>query len=303
MESWMNDISPFVRLVKILKSSSLSGEWVDYDYVFTYIEQGEADFLLDGVEYHVSEGDIFLIPPLKHHIIRTTTSVPLVQYIFHFDLYFNGEPNKIKSIGHHQDLPTIAYSNRMSFNAYNPIVRLNHIDRIHLKNRFLMLHSAFLDDHEGNALLLKSICIEYLFLFLKNQSNKKTSKTKMTKGWASIEKAVNCIHERYWDPQLNNEIISKYVGISNNHLSFLFKEQLNVSIRQYITHVRVEIAKKRIIEGKEMMTTIAEHTGFSSIHMFSRSFKTTVGITPSQFQAAQSSSKGGRMKALNTYMK
>ncbi|MFD0961100.1 helix-turn-helix domain-containing protein [Paenibacillus chungangensis] len=292
MEAWMNDISPFVRQVKILKSSSLSGEWIDYDYVFTYVEQGEADLWLDGVEYHVSEGDVFLMSPFIPHIIRTTTTVPLIQYIFHFDLYYDEERSKRKEIGYNKHEHKKWDFEKNAFNPIHPISSVNRADRIQLKNRFLMMHRAFLDNHDGNALLLKAICMEYLFLFIKNQPNIKSDKSKMSKGWVSIEKAVNCIHEQYWNSQLNNELISKHVNLSTNHLSYLFKDQLNVSIRQYITHVRIEIAKKKIIEGKETMTTIAEQTGFSSIHMFSRSFKNTVGITPSQFQATQSRSRG-----------
>jgi len=55
-----------------------------------------------------------------------------------------------------------------------------------------------------------------------------------------------------------------------------------------VTHTRIEIAKRKIIEGKYTLTEIAEAVGFSSIHLFSRSFKVTVGITPSKFAAAQS---------------
>ncbi len=79
-ESWMNSISPFVRLVRIMKSSSLTGEWMDHDHVFTYIEQGEAVFFLSGVKYEAREGDILLMSPFMSHIIKSTSTVPLIQY-------------------------------------------------------------------------------------------------------------------------------------------------------------------------------------------------------------------------------
>jgi len=40
---WSNSISPFVRTGRIMKSYSLTGEWMDHDHVYTYIEQGEAE--------------------------------------------------------------------------------------------------------------------------------------------------------------------------------------------------------------------------------------------------------------------
>lgn len=287
VEAWMNDISPFVRMVKILKSSSLSGEWIDYDHVFAYIEQGEADIWLDGVKYHVTEGDAYLFCPFKPHLIRTTTTVPLIQYIFHFDLYHDDERSSWKSIGITQDKHKIIFEKEMRLDAAVPIARLSRSDRLQIKNRFLMMHRAFLEDHDGNALLLKSVCIECLFMFLKSQPNVSDLKSKLTKGWASIEKAVQFIHDHYGDRQLDNISICNHVGVSNSHLSYLFKQQLDISIHQYVTHVRIEMAKKKMMEGKGKLTDIADQTGFSSIHLFSRTFKATVGMTPSQYQAAQ----------------
>ncbi|CAM4477920.1 hypothetical protein PAXY110619_19445 [Paenibacillus xylanexedens] len=47
-ELWMNNISPFVRAARVTESFSLAGEWIDHDHVYTYIEQGEAEFFLSG---------------------------------------------------------------------------------------------------------------------------------------------------------------------------------------------------------------------------------------------------------------
>ncbi|WP_187273917.1 helix-turn-helix transcriptional regulator [Paenibacillus sp. N3.4] len=76
--------------------------------------------------------------------------------------------------------------------------------------------------------------------------------------------------------------------MSTNHLSHLFKKQLGISIHKYVTHIRIEQSKRKIIEGKYSLTEIAEEVGFSSIHLFSRSFKASVGMTPSRFAATQS---------------
>lgn len=40
----MNSISPYVRVAKVMESSLLAGEWLDQDHVYTYIDQGEAEF-------------------------------------------------------------------------------------------------------------------------------------------------------------------------------------------------------------------------------------------------------------------
>lgn len=287
MENWMNRLSPFVRVVKIHKSSSLAGEWMDYDHVFTYIEQGEAEFFLDGVKYEVKEGDILLMPPFMAHIIRSTSEVPLIQYIVHFDLYYDEQRSTWEDQVITEERKAIT-AQEMQFASTTPISHLHLPDQIELKKRFLIMQKEFLDKRSGYSLILKGICLELLVLFMKGQVGHHEREGKMTKGWMFIENTITFINERYWDPELDNHTISEHVGISTNHLSFLFKDQLGITIHKYLTHIRIEQAKLRIIEGTLTLTAIAELVGFSSIYLFSRSFKATVGVMPSQFMAMNS---------------
>jgi AraC-like DNA-binding protein len=288
MEAWMNTISPYVRVVKIAKSSSLSGEWIDFDHVFTYVEQGEADFILNGVKYLAKEGDLFLMPPMLPHIIRTTSDVPLIQYIVHFDLYYDETRSGWRETGLINEQTRQVPAREKALEAIVPVSHLRTADRIDLKRRFLLLQKIFLDEKSNRDLLTKAIGIELLYFFLKGQIGSDEQEGKLTKGWGVLEKSIHFINERYADAGLDNVTISRHAGVSTNHLSFLFKEQLNITIHKYLTHVRIEQAKVKIIEGQKTVTAIAEEVGFSGIHLFSRSFKATVGITPSQFFAAHS---------------
>jgi AraC-like DNA-binding protein len=288
MEAWMNAISPYVRVVKISKSTSLSGEWIDFDHVFTYIEQGEADFILNGVKYLAKEGDLFLMPPMLPHIIRTTSDVPLIQYIVHLDLYYDETRSCWKETGLINEQTRQVPEREKALEAIVPISRLRTADRIDLKRRFLLLQKTFLDEKSNRDILTKAIAVELLYFFFKGQIGSHEQEGKLTKGWGVLEKSIHFIHENYANSGLDNVTISSHAGVSTNHLSFLFKEQLHITIHKYLTHVRIEQAKVKIIEGQKTLTAIAEEVGFSGIHLFSRSFKTTVGITPSQFYAAHS---------------
>ncbi|MFS0858496.1 AraC family transcriptional regulator [Paenibacillus taichungensis] len=287
-EPWMNSISPFVRAARMTESFSLAGEWIDHDHVYTYIEQGEAEFFLSGVKYLVKEGDIVLMHPFMSHIIRSTSTQPLIQYIFHFDLYYEEERSLLKNTSAaHSESPDLA-DREMKLASIRPISHLQLADRIEWKKRFALMHKEFQEHRGGSSLITKSICLELLHLFFKNQSEDQDQEGNMTKGWAFIEKSIRYIHECYADPQLNNVAISRHVGVSTNHLSHLFKSKLGITLHKYVTHIRIEQSQKRIIEGTHNLTRIAEEVGFSSIHLFSRSFKAAVGITPSKYAAMKS---------------
>jgi AraC-like DNA-binding protein len=286
-ESSMNSISPFVRTVRMMTTSSLAGEWMDHDHVYTYIEQGEAEFFLSGVKYVVQEGDVLLMHPFMSHIIRSTSAIPLIQYIFHFDLNYDEKRSLLNFTTAARFQNTDSVEREMQLASIIPISHIQVADRIEMKKKFLLLHKQFQERRPGHLLLTKAICLELLYLFFKNQAD--FNEGKMTKGWAFIERAIQYIHDSYQDPHLNNVSISKYVGVSTNHLSHLFKQQLGISIHKYVTHIRIEQAKCWIMEGEHTLTEISEKVGFSSIHLFSRSFKAAVGITPSRFAGAQSS--------------
>ncbi|WP_139999364.1 AraC family transcriptional regulator [Paenibacillus paridis] len=286
-EPWLNGISPFVRVAKIMKSHSLSGEWMDYDYVYTYIEQGEAEFFLSGIKYLVKEGDVLLMHPYMSHIIKSTTSAPLIQYIFHFDLYYDEQRSTLKHESASTMLPEKKDTQEMRLASVYPLVHLQLSDQIIFKKRFLTMYNAYTDRKHGSSLLLKSICLELLYLFLTSQTVRKKEEGKMTKGWIFIEKAMKYVNERYHDPEMDNAVISSHVGVSTNHLSYLFKTQLGISIHKYVTHIRIEHAKKRIIQANQTLTEIADEVGFSSIHLFSRLFKQAEGIVPSKYAMSQ----------------
>lgn len=288
MQQDWNDLSPFVRLVKITKTHSLAGEWQDYDNVFTYIAQGEAIFVLDGVSYQIAEGDAIVMYPFMPHLIRSTSDEPLIQYIIHFDCFYHQERSKWTDIGKDSCKQQDVFWKERLFAQFSPVVHIREVDQMDIKRRFLTMYKEFMDRPAVYSLMLKSHALELLAIFLRNQIGQLEKERKATKGWSIIEKAINAIQQSFDDPALDNALISERVGVSPSHLTHLFKEQLGITIHKYLTYVRIEQAKKRILESDVSLTQIAEQSGFSSIHHFSRIFKSTVGMTASQFLAVHS---------------
>ncbi|WP_338552880.1 AraC family transcriptional regulator [Paenibacillus sp. KS-LC4] len=285
----LKNISPFVRFVKTTKSAELSGEWLDYDHVFTFIEQGKADFILNGVRYQLKEGDAIVMPPLMTHFIRSTSSEPLIQYIFHFDLYQDEARGRWQSIGIASGEQLIVPQREQLLQGLHPVSAIGGSDRMELKKLFPIMRKRFIEGGATSELELKAIALQLLVLFLRNQSGQKRQEGQQAKAWAPIQQCIDFIQQHYADPELDNDRISEQSGLSPGYLSSLFKEQTGVTLHKYLTYVRMEHAKKRIMAGKETLTEIATGSGLSSIHHFSRIFKREAGLTPSQFKAEASS--------------
>jgi AraC-like DNA-binding protein len=66
------------------------------------------------------------------------------------------------------------------------------------------------------------------------------------------------------------------------HLYRKLKALTNLSISEYVKNMRLEKARELLKENKLNVSEIADLTGFTSVSLFSRSFKQAYGHSPSK---------------------
>jgi len=64
----------------------------------------------------------------------------------------------------------------------------------------------------------------------------------------------------------------------------VFKEQMGITIIDYVTSVRIEQAKHLLLATDQSCTEICFEVGYNNQSYFTRTFKTLVGMTPRQFK-------------------
>jgi AraC family transcriptional regulator of adaptative response / methylphosphotriester-DNA alkyltransferase methyltransferase len=98
-----------------------------------------------------------------------------------------------------------------------------------------------------------------------------------------IEKAKHSMDTYFTDRQrLVAEI--KKLGISQNHLIHLFRQQYHMTPVEYITTLRVEKARQMLRHTDTKIVTIALLCGFGSLSNFYGFFKKQIGLTPSEYR-------------------
>ena len=80
------------------------------------------------------------------------------------------------------------------------------------------------------------------------------------------------------------EIVTE-TGIGRSTLENIFQKKEGIGVKAYFTRTKIDLAKKMIISKNYSMTAIAQELGFSSVHSFSRTFKTTTGVSPKKYQS------------------
>lgn len=99
-----------------------------------------------------------------------------------------------------------------------------------------------------------------------------------------IQRAKDYIKANYYK-DISLEDVSREVDISPYYFSKLFKEVTGENFIDYLTKLRIETAKLLLIRGKTIKETGIE-VGYSDPNYFSRIFKKTIGITPTEYKEA-----------------
>ena len=74
------------------------------------------------------------------------------------------------------------------------------------------------------------------------------------------------------------------LGLSEGHLSHLFKKETDMTLGAYLTRCRIQKAMALLREGKLKVYEVAEACGYRDITYFSGTFKKITGKTPSEYQ-------------------
>ena len=108
----------------------------------------------------------------------------------------------------------------------------------------------------------------------------KTLDRKLSK---SISEAISYIENHYMEPITLNEIAA-YCHTNPAYLSTKFKNELGVNLIKYLTEVRIEMAKLLLVTSDYSLNEISDMVGFGDSKHFSKQFRKTTGITPSEFR-------------------
>ena len=101
------------------------------------------------------------------------------------------------------------------------------------------------------------------------------------------ERTISAI-TRYLQEHLSEEIslavLAEKFHLNPQYISQLFKSEIGVGFLTYLTNTRLEKAKKLLVSTSLSVAEIAEQCGYGDYRVFSKVFKKTEGITPSQFK-------------------
>lgn len=96
--------------------------------------------------------------------------------------------------------------------------------------------------------------------------------------------AKGYIDAHFADPDLSLARVSDIFKLQPSALSLLFKEELGEKFVDYVLKIRMQQAKRLLIETEDSIQSIAEQIGYQNVNSFYRAFKKLQDVPPGEFR-------------------
>ena len=134
----------------------------------------------------------------------------------------------------------------------------------------------------GNWLIIKANLL-YFYACL-YQNNLVTYKQQEDSAQMRLLLDIARYMQTHYREKLSLQELGQVFHMSPKYFSVFFQKHFSRNFTEYLTAIRIEHAKKMLVESDADMELISQQSGFSSSSYFIRTFRETLGLTPGQYR-------------------
>lgn len=225
------------------------------DYDFTYIVEGKARYTINGAAHELEAGDLLCLTKGTEKEAVTYAHSPMCCFAVNF---------------------SASYSSIKAAPLVFPLV--SHIGlRQDLVNLFRELTISWTE--QQNGYIFKSRAL--LMLILHRLSEIVLFNIDSAPGDYRIKKVTQYI-SMHFSEKISVKALADMVHLHTTYFGYLFKQDTGMTVRQYLTKIRVRNAENMLQSGNFMVREAAELCGFSDVTHFYRLFRALRGFPPSR---------------------
>lgn len=241
-----------------------------------YVDDGIEEVFEDDKTYQLSKGQAFIHKPLASHkdrcvtdkstayILSFTTSSPSMNQLFDRVLDLSKtEVNQLKQV----------------FEIYIKNVDCN-IDQYFSERKIIVNSNSF-----GISQIIKNI-FELFFISLLNPKENEPLENH-TYNDTFVNKVIQELNKAKYE-KFSLEKVSKNVSYSKSYLCRHFKKVTGITIINYFYSLKIEEAKKLLLNGEHSIEETSDLLNFDSVQYFSKVFKKYSGLSPSNWRTISS---------------
>lgn len=237
---------------------NFSGEKHSY-WELTYVDKGELLTTIDGVSYHLKQGDLIFYAPMQFHTQSTFEKISSSYLTINFKMNFN-----------HADL------------LCNKIFSLKRDSYFIVTKLIEELSNDNLYSNDLSLCYLKQLIIQMLRLNNSHFHSKPTTHMQQTYENELLNDILLYIDDNIYE-KISVSTLCDHFCISTSMLHSLFRKNMNNTAKNYINELKLSKSKELIRNSTHTLSEISEMLGFSSIHYFSKKFKSYFNISPTEY--------------------
>lgn len=237
---------------------NFSGEKHSY-WELTYVDKGELLTTIDGVSYHLKQGDLIFYAPMQFHTQSTFEKISRSYLTINFKMNFN-----------HADL------------LCNKIFSLKRDSYFIVTKLIEELSNDNLYSNDLSLCYLKELIIQMLRLNNSHFHSKPTTHMQQTYENELLNDILLYIDNNIYE-KISVSTLCEHFCISTSMLHSLFRKNMNNTAKNYINELKLSKSKELIRNSTHTLSEISEMLGFSSIHYFSKKFKSYFNISPTEY--------------------
>lgn len=273
------DINPFIRFAERIRYIS-EGNWVKVqDCRIFYVLSGKAELYMPNSHYSLLPGSLFYC-----HVGNSYNLVSdgIECICMNFDLT------------QENNMHTAIYPRISIKNAANTCHDTTAENTGFTENDFLSTHlfisnaaeylndlNRILKEFAMQKIYYKEACGGILKTLLTNLYRHSLRTTDNSAD--AVSKVLDYIKSNF-DKPITNQLLSEITSYHENHLNRLFLNHTGTTIHKYILTIRINEAKKLLLNTNMPLLIIAKKAGFNSNAYFSNYFKQVEGISPLEYR-------------------
>ncbi len=234
------------------------GPYVRDFYLMHFVTEGRGRFHIQGEEYRLTVGDLFLIPPDVLTFYQADVLSP-----WHYTwIGFRGTllPGFIEAAGLRENAPTLRYSHVL-WEALSNVIH-----------------------HAENSGFDSLTTVGHICFFLEEliKCNKRREPCKVGPH-RYIQEAVTYIDQHIYE-RISVSQLARMAGIDRSYFCSIFKQYQGISPQQYILDLKISKAKSFLKTTDVDIRYIADSLGYGDLFTFSHAFKQRTGLSPREWR-------------------